>query len=206
MTSKENNKQTVEFLEEKNYFGYPKEAVEIFVQEEIPYLSKENKLIIDENMLIKEAANGNGGIFQSMDKKGILENIRKKEIEWIFIGSIDNILLELADTFLLGSSIKHNTKIGTKTVLKSAPDEKVGVFCKRNGKIKVIEYIEIPEKLAHKQEENGELTFGEAHIMCNLFHITALEKASTKELNYHIIDKGDFYKFEKFIFDAFRTI
>lgn len=146
------------------------------------------------------------GIFQSMSKNKILENMQKRAIEWIFIGSIDNILLELADTFLLGSSIKNGTKIGTKTILKNSPDEKVGVFCIRNGKIKVIEYLEIPEELAKKQEENGELTFGEAHITCNLFNITALERASTKELEYHIIDKGDFYKFEKFIFDAFRTI
>lgn len=43
--------------------------------------------------------------------------------------------------------------------------------------------------------------------MCNLFHISALEKAATKELKYHIakknIDGVMCYKFEKFIFDAF---
>lgn len=74
MTSKENNKQTVEFLREKSCFGYPKEAIEIFVQEEIPYLSKENKLIIDENMMIKEAANGNGRNISVYEQK---QNIRK---------------------------------------------------------------------------------------------------------------------------------
>ena len=60
MTSKENNKKTIEFLKEQKYFGYPKEAVKTFEQEEIPFLSKTGKLIIDEDMNIKEAANGNG--------------------------------------------------------------------------------------------------------------------------------------------------
>ena len=36
MTSKENNKQTVEFLEKNNYFGYDKKFVTIFTQSELP--------------------------------------------------------------------------------------------------------------------------------------------------------------------------
>jgi len=78
MTSKENNKKTVEFLEEKEYFGYKKDFVKIFTQEEIPFLNKEGKLIIDEDMKIKEAANGNGGIFSSMDKHRNTKRHEKK--------------------------------------------------------------------------------------------------------------------------------
>jgi len=219
MTSKENNKTTTEFLEENKYFGYPNEFVKIFEQEEIPFLNKEGKLVIDEDMNIKEAANGNGGIFSSMNKSGILKDMKEKGIEWVFIGSVDNILLKLVDVFLIGATVKEKTLIGTKTILKKAPKEKVGVFCKRQGKVKVIEYTEIPEDIEISVDANGELIFGEAHIMCNLFHITALEKASTKELSYHIVEKEtsyidefgqvvrpsapNCYKFEKFIFDAF---
>jgi len=145
--------------------------------------------------------------------------MRKRGVEWIFIGSVDNVLLKLVDTFLIGATVSRNTKIGTKTILKKAPEERVGVFCKRQGKVRVIEYTEIPEDISYKQDEFGELIFGEAHIMCNLFHIDALEKASTKELMYHVSEKEtgyidkfgqvvrptepNCYKFEKFIFDAF---
>ena len=67
MTSKENNKDTINFLEVHNYFDYPKEYVNIFMQEELPLLNKEGKLLISENKTIKEASNGNGAIFKSTE-------------------------------------------------------------------------------------------------------------------------------------------
>ena len=219
MTSRENNLETVKFLEGKNYFGYPKEYVSIFIQDELPLLDEQGKMLIDKNGLIKEAANGNGGIFRSMKKSKILEDMEKRGIEWIFIGSVDNVLLKNVDTLLLGLTISNKTKIGTRTVLKRDPEEKVGVFCKKNGKVKVVEYTELPKDIAKITDKNGELVFGESHIMCNLFNIEALKKASSNELKYHVAfkksnfidEEGEYiepkkpnaYKFEQFIFDSF---
>ena len=182
-------------------------------------LSKSGKLVIDENGLVKLASDGNGGIFYSMAKNGIIDDMKKKNIEWVFIGSVDNLLVKYVDTLLLGLAIKKNVKIATRTIIKNSPYEKVGVLCKKNGKIKVIEYTEIPRKMRLAVDEHGEMIYGESHIMCNLFSIEALEKASTKELKYHIAEKkvdyinedGELvkpeepncYKFEKFIFDSF---
>lgn len=219
MTSKENNDDTVRFLKEKNYFGYPKNRVYIFKQNKLPLLTEEGKLLIGKNELIKEAADGNGGIFVSMENEGVLEDMKKKGIEWIFIGSVDNVLLKNVDELLLGITSTNDTKIGTRTVLKNSPQEKVGVLCKKNQKVKVIEYTELPEEIAEITDENGELVFGESHIMCNLFNIEALKMASNKNLQYHVAfkkanfinEKGEYiqpqepnaYKFEKFIFDSF---
>ena len=160
-----------------------------------------------------------GGIFNSMLKKGVLEDMKSRGIKWTFIGSVDNVLLKSVDSLLIGMSQVNNTPVGTRTILKNAPNERVGIFCKQNNKVKVIEYTEIPEEIAEKKDKNGEFVFGESHIMCNLFHIDSLKRASTKELNYHVAFKksnyidenGDLvipsepncYKFEKFIFDAF---
>ena len=182
-------------------------------------LSKSGKLVTDENGLVKLASDGNGGIFYSMAKNGIIDDMKKKNIEWVFIGSVDNLLVKYVDTLLLGLAIKKNVKIATRTIIKNSPYEKVGVLCKKNGKIKVIEYTEIPKKMRFAVDEHGEMIYGESHIMCNLFSMEALEKASTKELKYHIAEKkvdyinedGELikpeepncYKFEKFIFDSF---
>lgn len=220
MTSKENNEDTVKFLENNKYFGYPKEYVYVFEQEELPLLDEQGKLLIGKNGLIKEASNGNGGIFNSMLKKGVIADMEKRGIEWVFIGSVDNILLKYVDTLLLGLTVSKGTQIGTRTVLKRSPDEKVGVLCKKNNKVKVIEYTELPDDIASITDENGELVFGESHIMCNLFNINAIKRLSTKELEYHIAlkkssylnENGELiepkrenaYKFEKFIFDSFK--
>lgn len=219
MTSPENNDETVEFFEKVNYFGYPKECIKFFKQGEMPLLNKQGKLIIGENRHVKLASDGNGGIFYSMAKNGIIDDMKKNGIEWIFIGSVDNLLVKYVDTLLLGMAIDKKVKIATRTIIKNSPYEKVGVLCKKNGRVKVIEYTEIPEEMRHAVDENGEMIYGESHIMCNLFNIEAIEKASTKEMKYHVAekksnyinekgeliapDKPNCYKFEKFIFDSF---
>ena len=174
---------------------------------------------MDEGKLIKKASNGNGGVFSSMDKNGILEEMQSKGTKWIFIGGVDNVLSQMVDLNLIGLAIKNGTKIAAKSVLKTSPKEKAGVFCKQNGKIKIIEYTEIPKELAEETKKNGELVFGEMNIIANLFSIEAIEKASKKDMPYHVaFKKASFineknelilptepkcYKFEKFIFDSF---
>lgn len=220
MTSNENNEDTISFLEEHNYFGYPKEYVYIFEQGKLPLINEQGKLLIGSDGLIKEASNGNGGIFNSMLKKGAIADMDKRGIEWLFIGSVDNILLKYVDVLLLGLTASKGNQIGTRTVLKRSPDEKVGVLCKQNNRVKVIEYTELPDDIAGITDDNGELVFGESHIMCNLFNINAVKRSSTKELEYHVAfkksdyldkngnlvepEKENAYKFEKFIFDSFK--
>ena len=220
MTSIENNKDTVEFLEKHNYFGYPKENVIIFTQSELPLVDVDGKLLISKDLKIKEASDGNGGTYSSLRASGSLANMKEREIKWVFIGGVDNVLLKMADVTLLGMAIKKNVQIASKSVVKANPHEKVGVFCKMNGHPKVIEYAELPEKMAEEVDENGELKYGESHIMCNLYTIDAIEKASKEILMYHsafkknsYIDEDgkevvptepNSYKFESFIFDAFE--
>ncbi len=220
MTSNENNEDTVNFLKENNYFGYPKEYIYIFEQGKLPLLDEQGKLLIGKDGIIKEASNGNGGIFNSMLKKGAIKDMETRDIEWVFIGSVDNILLKNVDVLLLGLTASRGNQIGTRTVLKRSPEEKVGVLCRQNNKVKVIEYTELPNDIASITDDNGELVFGESHIMCNLFNISAIRRASDKELGYHIAfkktdylnEKGELiepktenaYKFEQFIFDSFK--
>jgi len=219
MTSRENNEDTIKFFEENNYFGYPKTHIKFFKQGEMPLIDENGKLVIGEDKLIKLASNGNGGIFNSMLNAGVLNEMEQNKIKWVFIGSVDNALIPLVDELLLGLAIESGNQIASKTIIKNNPHEKVGVFCKKSGRINVIEYTEIPEKMVEALDENGEMLFGESHIMCNLFSLEALKKASTKDLKYHIAHKKssyidddgklinptepNCYKFEKFIFDAF---
>ena len=220
MTSKENNSATVEFLEKNNYFGYPKEAVTIFTQSELPLVDFDGKLLISKDMKIKEASDGNGGTYSSLRASGCLSDMKDKGIKWVFIGGVDNALLKMADVTLLGMAIDKNVQIASKSVVKANPHEKVGVFCKMNNHPKVIEYAELPESMAEEVDDDGELKYGESHIMCNLYTIEAIEKASKEPLMYHsavkknsyidengkeiIPEEPNSYKFESFIFDAFE--
>ena len=222
MTSRENNEQTENFFKANNYFGYDKNAITFFKQGELPMCSEEGKLLIDENGLIKEAADGHGGIFESMSRNGIIDDMLQKGIEWAFIGPVDNVLVKMVDPTLLGVALDRNVLAAGKSVVKANSKEKVGVFCKRNGKPGVVEYTEITDDLAEATDENGNLIFAESHINCNLFNVNAIKKVSSKKLPYHsahkkakyidengelvVPEKPNAYKFESFIFDAFDML
>lgn len=220
MTSKENHEETVTFLEKNNYFGYDRENVTIFTQSEIPLIDTKGKLLINKEYKIKEASDGNGGTYSSLRRSGCLADMKQKGIKWVFIGGVDNVLLKMVDITLLGMAIKKQVQIASKSVVKANPHEKVGVFCKMNGCPKVIEYAELPERMAEEVDQEGELKYGESHIMCNLYTIEAIEKVSKEHLMYHkafkknsyldesgkeiIPEEPNCYKFESFIFDAFE--
>lgn len=220
MTSDDNHNQTVNFFEEHDYFGYPKNSLKFFRQGNMPLLNEEGKLVIDESGSIKFASNGNGAVFRAMKNNGILEDMKQKEIEWVFIGPVDNAILNMVDETLLGLTIKEKNLIGSKSVVKAYPEEKVGVFCRKNNRLKIIEYSEVPKEVINMVDENDNYMFSESHIMCNLFNIKALEKIAEQELPYHsahkkinyygengkliVAKKPNAYKFEQFIFDGFR--
>lgn len=178
------------------------------------------KCLYGKDFKIKEASDGNGGVFSSLRTTGILDDMKKRNIKWIFIGGVDNVLLKMVDITLLGMAIDRNVEIASKSIVKANPHEKVGVFCKMNNHPKVIEYSELSKEMAEAVDKNGNLLFGESHVMCNLFSINAIEKISGEPLIYHsafkknsyidengveiVPEEPNSYKFESFIFDSFE--
>lgn len=216
MTSEENNDETVAFFEKMNYFGYPKQMVTFFKQAEAPLISKKGKLLIGEDNLIKFASNGNGEIYKSMVRTGTIEDMKQRKIEWILITGIDNILVKIVDPLFIGTTVKQNNLIASKSIIKREPKEGGGVFTKTNGIPRIIEYVEIPDDIANEKDENGEFVYGDMNFVNHLFNIKALEIIDSRPLPYHTAVKKsvhkdengnlvqeNIYKFEKFIFDAF---
>ena len=223
MTSRENNKATLEFFEKHKFFGYQNNKnIFFFIQGELPMIDTEGKILIGEDGLIKEAADGHGGIYESLVKNGMTEKMKHMGVEWVFIGGVDNCLVKMVDPVLMGIAIDKGVTVACKSVVKANPHEKVGVFCKRNGKPNVIEYSEITEEMAEATDENGELLYGESHILCNLFSVDAIERMGASPLPYHVAykkatymdkdgnivvpDSPNAYKFEAFLFDAFGNV
>ena len=222
MTSDENNQETEDFFKKNNFFGYPEKCITFFKQGKLPMLDTKGKILLNEKGEIKEAADGHGGIFQSMLRDGVIYDMKARGIEWVFIGGVDNVLVKMVDAVLIGLAEEKHVLAAGKSIVKAGPKEKVGVFCKKNGKPSVIEYSEISEEMAAETTSDGELKYGESHILCNLFNIKAIEKISKMELPYHVafkkakyLDKDgnvvsptepNAYKFEAFLFDAFESL
>lgn len=222
MTSEENNKETIDFFEKNQYFGYEKDKIKFFTQGELPVLNEEGKILLNKTGLVNKAADGHGGIFVAMRKCGVIYDMKAKGIKWAFIGGVDNVLVKMVDPILVGLAEEAKVLAAGKSVVKAYPEERVGVFCKKNGRPSVIEYTEISKELAEKRDSNGELQYAESHILCNLFNIEAIDEISKDKLPYHCAhkkipymnnngeivnpDKPNAYKFEAFLFDAFESL
>ena len=205
MTSEENNDDTVAFFEKNNYFGYEKSRVRFFMQGSLPLLTQEGKMVIDEqNNKIKTASNGNGGIFKALKKANIIEEMKSNGVEWVYICGVDNIMVKPIDPIFIGLTLSRKEKIASKSILKKFPEEKVGAFCKRNGKPSIIEYIELTEKMMTECNSKGKLMYGDANFISHLLSLDSIEKISKENLKYHCAVKNGLYKFEEFIFDGFE--
>lgn len=223
MTSRENNKATIEFFEKHKYFGYQKDKnIFFFIQGELPMVDTEGKILINEEGLIKLAANGHGGVYEALVKNKMTDKMRELGVKWVFIGGVDNCLAKMTDEVFLGLTIDKGVCSASKSVVKANPEEKVGVFCKKNGKPGIIEYIDITKEMAEAVDENGELLYGESNIIAHLFNLDAIEKMGGEVLPYHsafkkatyidkdgklvVPDSPNAYKFEAFMFEAFNAI
>lgn len=219
MTSGTNNEDTINFFEEHNYFDYPKDMISFFVQDELPMIDTEGKIIMDSKFNIKMGPNGHGGVLSSLFRSGMLDKMKKSHIKWVFIGGVDNILTPYDGTELVGFAKSGNYPVVSYIIDKSYPEEKVGVFCKIDDRPSVIEYINMTPEMNNKKDDKGNLLYGSAHLLLNLFSIEALEIISRRDLDYvPAFKKADYldeegkvitplkenaYKFETFIFDVF---
>ena len=218
MLSNENKYETVKFFVDNNYFGLPKHCVKFFMQNDVPLIDQNGKVVVGKDFLIKTASNGNGGVYEVLHT--VLEDMKNNGIEWIFVSGVDNILVNPIDPLFVGLTIKEGNLIASKTVKKIDANEKTGVFAKKNGKIGVIEYNEISEELRNARDDDGELVYGQSNIVSHLYNIEALEVLKDVKLRYHKAHKKNVYlnedlelivpeepntfKFEKFIFDAYE--
>ncbi len=220
MTSKANNSETIDFFEEHNYFGYPKEMVKFFMQGELPITDMDGNLLLENTHKVLKAADGNGGVFNAIAQ--VLPDMKNKGIQWLLVTGVDNILVNMADELYIGLVASEGYLNGVKSIVKTSPEEKVGVFCKRNGKPSVIEYSEMNDEMRYAKGSNGDILYSEANIVNHLINIKIIEKIQHDKLPIHkaikqmgyIDTKGNvqkptepcLVKYEAFIFDYFNKV
>ena len=118
MTSDKNNKDTVEFFEEHNYFGYDKDYVKFFIQSMVPSVDYNGKLYMESTDSLAMSPNGNGGWFLSLIAAGLDKDMQDKGIEYVNVFAVDNILQRIADPAFIGATILAGAECGSKVVRK----------------------------------------------------------------------------------------
>ena len=220
MTSAENNKETREFFEEHDYFGYSDENVWFFVQEQLPTVDVNGKLMLSDRGRISTAPNGNGGWYASMAKTGMLRIVQNAKIEWLNVFAVDNVLQRIADPCFIGAVIESGRVSGAKVVAKAAPEEKVGVLCLEDGKPSIVEYYEMTDEMLNSREPDGTLSYNYGVILNYLFRVDKLNSTLSVKLPLHRAfkkikymdgngnqvtpDEPNAYKFETLVLDMVK--
>lgn len=220
MTSVQNDSDTRQFFEDNDYFGYNKDNVMFFVQEQLPTVDLNGKLMLSDKGCVSTAPNGNGGWYTSMVKSGVFKHLKNNKPEWLNVFAVDNVLQRIADPCFIGAVIETGKTSGSKVVEKSDPEERVGVMCLENGKPSIVEYYEMTEEMRTRREADGKLSYNYGVILNYLFRISDLDNAlkvnlplhkAFKKINYLgkngeliIPDEPNAYKYETLVLDMVK--
>lgn len=222
MTSPDNHEATVNFFKDHDYFNYDVEDVLFFQQEVLPAVDYDGKLLMKSPYELALSPNGNGRCFLSLHKAGLLEDMKRRGIQWLFVYGVDNALVKVADPAFVGFTIQSGHPVSSKAIPKKKPTERVGIICMKNGKPGIVEYSEMPQHLTEQYRENGDLVFNASNVLNHVMHIDFIDRIVHEDIPYHAARKkvsfvnaaGDLiepdapnaFKFEQFMFDYFDRL
>jgi UDP-N-acetylglucosamine/UDP-N-acetylgalactosamine diphosphorylase len=220
MTSDKNHEDTVEFFEAHGYFGYGKENIGFFRQKSAPCTDFHKKLLMESKTKLATSPNGNGGWYISLLESDCGKEMRARGIEWISLFGVDNPLQRFVCEEFIGASVSSRADCSVKVVPKAYPEELMGVMCLEDGKPSMIAYAEMSDELRYAKDENGNLLYTYGDILNMVFRVDALDRCMGSDMPVHIArkkipfadsdgvlhspDAPNGFKYEQFLFDAFR--
>ena len=190
MTSPATHDDTVAFFKKHSYFGISPDNVKFFKQGVLPALTTHGKIIMETKGSVAMAPEGNGGMYKAIGDHCI-DDMRDRGIKYVHVYCVDNCLVKIADPVFMGFSVHSGVQVGIKTVTKNNPDEPVGIFCLKNGKLDLLEYSEIDSSVASKKnDDDSGLAFDSANIANFFYTVDFLETCRRfVQLPYHMAIK-----------------
>ncbi len=159
MTSDENEHETREYFREQNNFGLERDQINFLVQGQMPAFDLQGNLILKSKWQIAKAPDGHGGSLNALKISGALADMEQHGVDYISYFQVDNPLVTIIDPLFVGLHALTQSEMSSKSIAKTGPQEKMGVFCKSGDKVGIVEYTDLPEELAIKTGENGKLRF-----------------------------------------------
>lgn len=222
MTSDTNDAATRAFFDKHNHFGLDKSLIRFFPQGMMPAFDSGGDLLLAAKDSLALSADGHGGSFRALRNSGALDDMKARGVEHLSYFQVDNPIVKVIDPLFLGLHDLTGSEMSSKTINKAGPLEKVGNFCVGDGQTQVIEYSDLPERLAQQTDSNGQRTFDAGSIAIHALRVSFVDRltapGSDLQLIWHRADKkvpfvneqGELVKptepnavkLEQFVFDA----
>ncbi len=225
MTSPDTDSETRLYFADKNFFGLGHASFRFFQQGTLPLLDQNGNLFLEAEGKLAYGPDGHGGCIAALMKHDLLNDMKKKNVEWLFYFQVDNPFVKICDPVFLGLAEEKGADIALKTVRKQEAHEKVGLFVHYQECAKILEYSELSQELAQKRTPDNRLYLNQGNSAIHVFRRSFLEESA------HKIDAGEellplhralkitpciqqeaegscknelqAFKFERFIFDLF---
>jgi UDP-N-acetylglucosamine/UDP-N-acetylgalactosamine diphosphorylase len=114
MTSEHTQEQTEKYFRSHKYFGLNPANVILFEQYTLPALDFHGKIMMDEKYRVTKAADGNGGLYRALQSRRVLDEMVKRQIKYVHVYGVDNILVRLADPVFFGFCMSKNADCAAK--------------------------------------------------------------------------------------------
>ncbi len=164
MTSPLNHQPTVEFFESHGCFGLNRADVMFFQQGVMPSFDRATGCILLAGKgELALNPDGHGGSLRALHRSGAIDDMTRRGIEHISYIQVDNPHVRVIDPLFLGlhaAAEDSSGEMSSKMLPKTGPFEKLGNFCRVNGRTTIIEYSDLPDALAEQRDEKGDLRFG----------------------------------------------
>jgi UDP-N-acetylglucosamine/UDP-N-acetylgalactosamine diphosphorylase len=220
MTSPATHAETLEFLAANDRFGLPESDVHVFCQGTMPAVDAESgRLLLDSPGSLALSPDGHGGMLAALGRSGGLSDLAARGIEQLFYFQVDNPLAPVCDPDFLGYHLLAGSELSTLVVAKQFPTERVGNVANVDGRLRIIEYSDLPEAAANRRRADGSLELWAGNTAIHVFDVALLKRLSSQAdaLPFHLAHKAvphldeqgrrvepakpNAIKFERFIFD-----
>jgi UDP-N-acetylglucosamine/UDP-N-acetylgalactosamine diphosphorylase len=221
MTSSATHEGTTSYFEEQRYFELQREYVHFFQQGTMPAVDLQTgRLLLEKPGVLFTSPNGHGGTLTALSDTGLLNEMAGRGVRHVFYFQVDNPLVKIGDPAFLGRHIAIRSEVSSKAIEKAHAKEKMGVLALIDGRCGIVEYSDLPDKLAQATDPNGKLRYRAGSPAIHLFDVEFLKRLTSKgtHLPFHIARKKvphvlpngeavnptaeNALKFEMFIFDA----
>lgn len=230
MTSHQNHAATEAFFAEHTFFGLDPARVHFFRQGRMPAVDFNGKILLESPGSIALSPDGHGGSLRALDRSGALDLMQREKIDILSYFQVDNPLVHCLDRAFLGWHVLRESQMTSKMVSKAYPEEKLGHFCRQNGRLVVVEYSDLPMAMQREREPDGRLRYPAGSIAIHVLDREFIRRVARGEggaahstgsgqaLPFHRADKkiptidvagkpvkpdkANGVKFELFVFDA----
>jgi UDP-N-acetylglucosamine/UDP-N-acetylgalactosamine diphosphorylase len=218
MVSEATQRATDDFVRWHGHFGLDASWVRMPCQPSLPPLDERGRMLLDTRSRIATAPNGHGGLFRTLADAKLLDLLADHGVRTISYVQIDNPLIRPVDPAFIGLHVERRSELSSKSVAKTSPAERVGVFARAAGKPSIVEYSELTPAQAEARAADGSLLFGQGSIAAHCIDVAFAQRTAREGLPLHRASKKvpftdesgrrvtpaseNATKFESFLFDA----